>query len=45
LSDRQWRDILGIVRTQGSRLDRRYLDANAPLLGVTDLLARALNEA
>ncbi len=45
VSDRQWRDILGIVRTQGSRLDRSYLDANAPLLDVADLLARALKEA
>jgi hypothetical protein len=43
-SDRQWRDILAIVRTQGSRLDRAYLDVNAPVLGVADLLTRALNE-
>lgn len=42
LSDRQWRDILGIIRVQGSRLDRPYLDANAPRLHVEDLLARAL---
>ena len=44
VSDRQWRDILGIVRTQGNRLDRTYLEGNAPVLGVEHLLARALAE-
>ena len=43
-SDRQWRDILGIVRVQGDRLDRRYLLEHAPTLGVADLLARALQD-
>ena len=42
VSDRQWRDILGIVRVQGARLDRNYLHQNAPVLEVTDLLQRAL---
>ena len=45
VSDRQWRDILGIIRIQGSGLDRDYLRSNAPALQVTDLLDRALNEA
>jgi hypothetical protein len=43
VSDRQWRDIRGIVRVQGTRLDRDYLTANALVLGVADLLERLLN--
>ena len=45
LSDRQWRDALGIVRVQGPRLDVAYLRLNAPVLGVTDLLDRLLDDA
>ena len=44
-SDRQWRDILAIIRVQARSLDRDYLRANAPVLDVTDLLDRALREA
>jgi hypothetical protein len=43
-SDRQWRDILGIIRVQGPHLDRDYLARNAPVLGVADLLTRALDD-
>lgn len=45
VSDRQWRDVLAIVRTQGPRLDREYLRANAETLGVSDLLVKLLGEA
>ena len=44
VSDRQWRDIAAIVRVQGSRLDRGYLTDGARVLGVADLLERALGE-
>jgi hypothetical protein len=44
-SDRQWRDILAIVRVQGARLDREYVWANADALGVGQVLARALDES
>ena len=43
VSDRQWRDVIGIVRVQGDRLDQRYLGEGAKHLGVADLLARALS--
>jgi hypothetical protein len=42
VSDRQWRDIVAIVRVQGGRLDREYLSDGAAILEVSDLLARAL---
>ncbi len=44
-SDRQWRDVVGILRAQGTRLDRAELAGWAERLGVTDLLTRALGEA
>jgi len=43
-SDRQWLDVLGILRAQGERLDRSYLRHWARDLGVEDLLEQALGE-
>jgi hypothetical protein len=45
MSDRQWGDILGVLRVQGNRLDAAYLDHWAADLGVADLLAKARAEA
>lgn len=44
ISDRQWRDTLGVLVVQGERLDLSYTRQWAVSLGVSDLLERALGE-
>jgi hypothetical protein len=44
-SDRQWRDVLGILKVMGDELDREYLERWSEELSVQQLLARALEEA
>ena len=44
-SERQWTDVLGVLRAGGESLDRRYLEEGARELAVSDLLVRALNAA
>jgi hypothetical protein len=44
VSDRQWHDILGVLRTQGSKLDLDYVRTWAARLSVDDLLGRAKAE-
>lgn len=45
VSDRQWRDILGVLKTRAGELDIEYLRKWANELKVSDLLERALKEA
>jgi hypothetical protein len=45
VSDRQWRDVLGVLKVQEGRLDLAYLRRWARELGVADLFERALAEA
>lgn len=45
ISDRQWRDVIGVMEVQGRRLDVGYLRRWAAHLRVADLLERALTEA
>jgi len=45
VSQLQWRDMEGIVRTCETMLDRSYLQQSALKLGVRDLLGRILKES
>lgn len=45
VSDRQWRDILGVMKIREGDLDFDYLRKWARELNVIDLFERALNEA
>ena len=41
-SERQWRDIMGVLDLQSDRLDLEYLKKWAATLGIRDLLQRAI---
>jgi len=45
VSDRQWNDILGVLKVQAERLDRHYLQQWAQRIGVRDILDRALRQS
>lgn len=44
VSDRQWGDVLGVLRVQAGKLDMDYLQRWAADLGIETLLQRALAE-
>lgn len=43
VSERQWNDIIGVLKVQGDSLDMNYLKQWCKELGLTELLDRALN--
>lgn len=45
VSDRQWRDMIGVLKVNKGKLDRLYLDEQARDLGLTELLAKLLEAA
>ena len=45
VSQRQWRDVVGILQVQGANLDDEYLRRWAERLGLLDLLEKATDEA
>jgi hypothetical protein len=45
ISERQWRDVIGVMKVQHAALDRNYLEHWAGELGVADLLQKAWTEA
>jgi hypothetical protein len=45
VSDKQWRDIVEVLRVSAAQITQAYLDAWAVRLSVTDLLTRARAEA
>lgn len=45
VSDQQWRDITAVLKVQTTALDRDYLSRWAYVLGISDLLTRALADA
>ena len=44
-ADDLWYDLLGIVKVQGSDLNIPLLERHAAILGMTELLIRALADA
>ncbi len=44
VSERQWKDVVGVIKVQGDLLDKEYLWNWSKELGVDDLLEKALLE-
>ena len=44
-SEKQWNDVLGIIKVQQKALDRAYLEKWAAELGLSDLLEKAWRES
>lgn len=45
VSDRQWKDVLGVIKVQSEKLDKAYLADWGAKLGVLELLNRAYQDS
>ena len=45
VSERQWHDVLGIMKVQGDLIDKEYLRNWAAELKILDLLEKAFEDA
>jgi len=45
VSERQWLDVIGVIKVQGDSLDKNYLQVWAKKLGIFELLKNAFNDA
>jgi len=45
ISERQWRDVVEVLRVSGPAMDRSYLESWADRLHLRDVLGRAIGEA
>ncbi|MFZ5476655.1 MAG: hypothetical protein ACOZNI_07770 [Myxococcota bacterium] len=45
VSERQWRDVLGVLKVRGGNLDVAYMRAQSAAAGLADLLELALGDA
>jgi len=45
VSEQQWKDVLGILKVQGNKLDLEYLKYWASRLNLSDLLSRSFDDA
>ena len=45
VSQQQWKDILGVLKVQGNKLDLEYLKHWASMLNLSDLLSRSFDDA
>jgi len=45
VSEQQWKDVLGVLKVQGNKLDLEYLKYWASRLNISDLLTRSFDDA
>ena len=45
VSERQWLDVIGVIKVQGDSLDKKYLQVWTKKIGIFELLRHAFNDA